>query len=81
MSRHLDQSTDGLQVRTFPDGTKTVDLQDRIQDLSLAKGEGGKVVTVCVATRAEAKAFLQKSATEAPRPKPAEPAASPLEEK
>jgi hypothetical protein len=81
MSKHLDQSTDGLQVRTFPDGTRTVDLQDRFQDVSLAKVQGGKVVTTCVATKAEAKAFLQATGSEAPRTTPARQAAVQLEVK
>lgn len=71
MAKHLDQGTEGLQVRTLPDGSKTVDLQDRFQDVSLAKMEGGKVVTACVGTKAEAKAFLSGKATATPAPKPA----------
>jgi len=81
MSKHLDQSTDGLQIRTLPDGTRTVDLQDRFQDVSLAKVQGGKVVTACVGTKAEARTFLEKTGSEPSRTKPAKQAAVQLEVK
>ena len=71
MGRFLDQGSEGLQVRVLPDGSKTVDLQDRFQDVALAKVEGGRVVTACVGTAAEATAFLRGSQTPAPRAKKA----------
>ncbi len=81
MGKYLDQSSAGLQVKTLSDGTKTVDLQDRFQDLSLAKIEGGKVVTTCVGTRDEAKVFLERKGTAAPVAKSSRQPASDLEEK
>jgi hypothetical protein len=65
VSKYTNQSAEGLQVVTLPDGTKTVDLQDRFQSVSLARVQGGQVVTTCVGTQAEAKAFLESKAPKA----------------
>ena len=54
------QSTDGLQYMTHADGSVSVDLQGRFQNLALAKrNEQGTVTEACVDNPKAAAAFLE----------------------
>lgn len=66
MARYLDQSTVGLTVRVAANGTRTVDLQDRFQELAIARIHDGSIDFACVGTVAEAKAFLEGGASVKP---------------
>jgi hypothetical protein len=66
----VNQSTEGLTVVQHADGTKSVDLQDRFQSVSVAKVSDGAVETRCVTSAEEAKEFLES----APQPKAQQPA-------
>jgi len=84
MARYLDQSPAGLTVRVLPNGTRVVDLQDRFQDVAIAKFIDGRVDFACVESVSEAKAFLEgKASVKPPAPVSRNPqrAATPLEEK
>jgi hypothetical protein len=66
MARYLDQSTVGLTMRVGANGTRTVDLQDRFQELAIARIHDGSIDFACVGTVAEAKAFLEGGASVKP---------------
>lgn len=54
------KSTDGLQQVQHPDGTVSIDLQGRFQNVMLArKNEDGSVSQACVDNSQSAAAFLQ----------------------
>jgi hypothetical protein len=61
MGRYLDQRTDGLTPRVLPNGAIGLDLQDRFQDVAIAKIENGRVDFACVDSVSEAKAFLEST--------------------
>ena len=64
MKNNLSQSAEGLQVKRTPNGMM-VDLQDRFQDVFLAKiGPDGKVATACVDNAPDAKRFLSSKPTD-----------------
>lgn len=71
MQRLLSTSTDGLTVVQHPDGSETVDLEGRFQNLSVAKiNADGTVSKQCVTTVKEAAAFLgvdAKTVTDSPQ--------------
>lgn len=71
MRRLLSTSTDGLTVVQHPDGSETVDLEGRFQNLSVAKiNADGTVSKQCVTTVKEAAAFLgvdAKTVTDSPQ--------------
>jgi len=88
MSRHVDQSSEGLQATDHPSGAVSVDLDDRFQNMTLARrGADGKVSTACVGSKAEADQFLRQGAAPAARSPAARPVTprvttpAPLEEK
>jgi hypothetical protein len=58
MGESLSQSDRGLAERQLADGAATLDLQGRFESLTLARTEGGRVVTRCTDTAAEADRFL-----------------------
>jgi hypothetical protein len=66
MARYLDQSAAGLKMRIAPNGTRTVDLEDRFQEVAIAKIHDGKIDFACVGTLDEAKAFLEGGASVKP---------------
>lgn len=68
----VNQSTDGLAVIPLADGGVAVDLEDRFQNVAIAKvNADGTVSQACVKSGAEAEAFLNEEKAEA---KPAAPA-------
>lgn len=76
----VNQSAEGLNVVKHDDGSLSVDLQDRFQNVAVAKiGADGKVEEKCVTSVAEAKDFLSRDA----KPKDSKPEAKKpaLEEK
>jgi hypothetical protein len=84
MARYVDQSSVGLTVKTLPNGTRVVDLQDRFQDVALARVVDGKVEFACVDSLKEAKAFLEGKAAahpSAPVSRAPQRVTTPLEEK
>lgn len=60
----MNRSTAGLRQVVKPDGSIEMDLQGRFQSFALANvAQDGSVLTECVTTEEEAKAFLNTSAT------------------
>lgn len=59
MARYTDQSMVGLTVKVLPNGIKTIDLQDRFQDVAIARIVGGKVDFACIDNVKDAKAFFE----------------------
>ncbi|MEP6568587.1 MAG: hypothetical protein ABJC10_02345 [Acidobacteriota bacterium] len=56
----VNQSTDGLQTVHHPDGSISIDLQGRFQNLAVAKlDENGQVVQSCVDNPESAAAFFE----------------------
>jgi len=66
MARYTDQSSVGLTVKVMPGGVLMVDLQDRFQDVAIARLVDGKAEFACVDTVQEAKAFLESKASVRP---------------
>lgn len=65
----LNESDEGLVEVVHPNGMISVDLQGRFMSHTVAKiGPDGKLITRCVTTEAEKKAFLQKKAEPKPSP-------------
>lgn len=62
MARYTDQSTAGLKVRFLANGTRTVNLEGRFQDVAIARMVNGQVEFACVDSVADAKAFLLRAA-------------------
>lgn len=61
----LGRSDDGLVARVNKNGDVTMNLQGRFQSAIMAKiGPDGKIVTQCVKTDEEARAFLAKKFVE-----------------
>lgn len=58
--KHLvDDSTEGLVQVTHPDGSVSIDLQGRFQNVSIAKiNADGSISTECVSSQKEARQFL-----------------------
>lgn len=73
IARLVDQSSEGLKVTRDPvTGTTSVDLDDRFQNVSLARvAPDGRPAVRCVSSVQEARQFL---ATPAPAARPAAPA-------
>lgn len=68
MGRYLDQSSEGLTLVYHPNGMVVIDLDDRFQNVSLARVRtDGSVDTQCVGSVAEARAYLGNPVGNAPR--------------
>jgi hypothetical protein len=78
MKPYLDQSSEGLPTIQGAGGAVGVDLQDRFQNVSVARVTPGGVQTECVTTSAEAREFLERSPSP---PETKAPPAPALEEK
>ncbi len=75
----VSMSTDGLNPVYHENGSISVDLQDRFQNVAMAKiGADGKVEQKCITSVAEAENFLKRDAKAKPEAKQPAPA---LEEK
>lgn len=62
LKKYLNRSSQGLTVKTHPNGTQSVDLQGRFQSVSLAKvNADGSASEKCVTSMQEAEQFLQSS--------------------
>lgn len=59
MSRYTDQSSAGLTIRSMPNGARMVDLQDRFQEIAIAKKGANGVEFACVDSVSQARAFLE----------------------
>jgi len=84
MARYTDQSAVGLTIKVMPGGMLMIDLQDRFQDVAIARLVDGKVDFACVDNAKDAKAFLESKASvrpAAPILRAAQPANIGLEEK
>ncbi len=70
MKTYVNQSTEGLEVKRNSSGAQYVDLQDRFQNLTVAKiGPDGTVQTECVNNVNDAKKFLEsKDSPKKPAP-------------
>ena len=80
LRNYLNRSSQGLIVKTHPNGAQSVDLQGRFQSVSLAKiNPDGSVSEKCVTSMQEADGFLKspsakKDASTAPQSKTNHPA-------
>jgi hypothetical protein len=63
MARFTDQSSVGLKVRVLANGTRIVNLEDRFQDVAIARMINGQPEFACIDTQADAKAFLERKPT------------------
>ena len=70
MKPYVNQSTEGLQVKSTAEGAQYVDLDGRFENVAVAKiGSDGKVETGCVNNLADAKKFLEsKESAKKPAP-------------
>jgi hypothetical protein len=65
------QSSEGLVVKSGPNGLKLIDLDGRFENFSLAKiSPDGKIVTGCATTAKEAKDFLTSDPNKKPKSDP-----------
>jgi hypothetical protein len=63
LKNYLNRSSQGLTVKTHPNGAQSVDLQGRFQSVSLAKiNPDGSASEECVTSMQEAEDFLTSSA-------------------
>jgi hypothetical protein len=60
MARFVDQSSVGLKVRVLANGTRIVNLEDRFQDVAIARMVNGQPEFACIDSLADAKAFLER---------------------
>lgn len=75
----VNQSTEGLEVKSLPGGGQIVDLEGRFQNIAVAKQNAdGSVQEHCVTTVKEAEEFLTEDAKAKPAAQPQ--ATTPLEE-
>ncbi len=63
MARYVDQSSVGLKVRVLANGTRTINLEDRFQEVAIARMVNGQVEFACIDSVADAKAFLERKPT------------------
>jgi hypothetical protein len=69
VAKLVHRSSEGLKVRQLTDGTKFIDLEDRYQNVVLAKvNADGTITTECVSTSAEARQFVTKGAKSTEKP-------------
>jgi hypothetical protein len=62
LKNYLNRSSQGLTVKTHPNGVQSVDLQGRFQSVSVAKiNANGSVSEKCVTNMQEAQDFLMAS--------------------
>jgi hypothetical protein len=62
LRNYLNRSSQGLTVKTHPNGAQSVDLQGRFQSVSLAKvNPDGSASEKCVTSMQEAEEFLKSS--------------------
>jgi hypothetical protein len=62
LKNYLNRSSQGLTVKTHPNGAQSVDLQGRFQSVSLAKiNPDGSASEKCVTSMQEAEQFLNSS--------------------
>ena len=62
LKNYLNRSSQGLTVKTHPNGAQSVDLQGRFQSVSLAKiNADGSASEKCVTSMREAEHFLKAS--------------------
>jgi hypothetical protein len=65
------QSSEGLVVKSGPNGLKTIDLDGRFENFTMVKiGPDGKLVSGCVTTEKEAKDFLTAEPSKKPTSDP-----------
>lgn len=84
LKKYLNRSSQGLTVRTHPNGAQSVDLQGRFQNVSLAKVDSdGSASEKCVTSMQEAEEFLKSSLgkKKVASPAPTAKANHPTEEK
>jgi hypothetical protein len=73
LKNYLNRSSQGLTVKTHPNGVQSVDLQGRFQSVSVAKiNANGSVSEKCVTNMQEAQDFL--TASPAKQKSPSSPA-------